>query len=134
MIGILLIVAASSIPLAPMPLADQPAEVRLIFGLVADNPMILASAFAPEVDGSIMDATLKEPVSRTRKGAAAVSQLGAGLEKMTGDVRSGECKAGEPGKLFCEFQVAKRNRHLQAFVDKNEAGIFSVVFVVTEKN
>jgi len=127
-----MLLAAVAAP-AAVPLSDQPAEVRLVFGLVADNSTILQSAFAPEVDGSIIDATKSDPVTVTEKGAANVTHLAAGIEKMTGDIEQGECKPGQPGKSFCEFKVGRGNRYLQAFVDKNEAGIFSVIFVVSER-
>jgi len=115
--------------------AQQPAPVRLTFGMISGNKGFVRSAFSEGVMGSILDATSREPRTETRQGPDAVAELVSSLPKLTGEIRDGKCAPGEAGKFACEFTVKRRNRQLQAFIDVENELITSVIFAVTgDKN
>jgi hypothetical protein len=119
-------------PANPAPLvAQQAAPVRLVFGMISGNRGFVRGAFASEAKGSVLNATAREPQTETRDGPDAIADLVATLPSLTGVIRNGRCKPGEPGKLACDFEIARRHRQLQAVLDVKENLITSVIFAVT---
>jgi hypothetical protein len=123
--------AASAPPPPPSTVAQEPAPVRLVFGMISGNRDFVRGAFATDAKGSILNATLPDAPTQTREGPDAIADLVATVPSLTGTVRTGRCKPGEPGKVACTFEVSRRNRQLQAFIDVDAGLITSVIFAVT---